>query len=71
MAADYRPVVAPCGLHAGAMMEGGIEVDAVNQAMDRSAWPANQMMRMTELAEAAAMHPAEFGRERGGGCSGE
>ena len=31
--------------HSGAMIEGGIEVDAVNQAMDRSDWPANRMMR--------------------------
>ena len=35
------------------MIEGGIEVDAVNQAMDRSDWPANRMMRVTELSEAA------------------
>ena len=36
--------------HVGAMIEGGIEVDAVNQAMDRSDWPANRMMRVTELS---------------------
>ena len=41
--------------HSGAMIEGGIEVDVVNQAMDRSAWPANRMMRVIELAEAAAI----------------
>ena len=41
--------------HSGAMIEGGVEVDAVNQAMDRSAWPANRMMRVTELGEAAAI----------------
>ena len=41
--------------HAGAMVWEGIEVDAVNQAMDRSAWPANRVMRVTELAEAAAI----------------
>ena len=53
VAADYRPLSWP---HAGAMMEGGIEVDdAVNQAMDRSDWPAYRMMRVTELAEAAAI----------------
>ena len=39
--------------HSGAMIEGGAEVDAVNQAMDRSAWPANRMMRVIELGEAA------------------
>ena len=41
--------------HAGAMMEGGVEVDAINRAMDRSAWPANRMMSVTELTEAAAI----------------
>ena len=41
--------------HVGAMIQGGIEVDAVNQAMDRSDWPSNRMMRVTELAEAAAI----------------
>ena len=39
--------------HVGAMIEGGIEVDAVNQAKDRSDWPANRTMRVIELAEAA------------------
>ena len=41
--------------HVGSMVVDGVEVDAVNQAMDRSAWPANRMMRVTELAEAAAI----------------
>ena len=52
MAADCRPVVAP---RVDAMIQGGIEVNAVNQAMDRSDWPANRMTRMTELAEAAVI----------------
>jgi hypothetical protein len=41
--------------HPGAMHVGDVSVDAVNHAMDRSAWPANRMMRVAELAEAAAI----------------
>ena len=42
-----------------------MEVDAVNQAMDRSAWPANRMMRVAELAEAAAILQSSGVREGG------
>jgi hypothetical protein len=41
--------------HVGAMVVDGVEVDAVNSSMDRSAWPVNRMMRVTEFAEAAAI----------------
>ena len=51
--------------HSGAMIEGGVEVDAMNQAMDRSAWPANRMMRVTELGEAAAILQSSEVREGG------
>ena len=53
--------------HVGAGHDGGreVEVDAVNQAMDRSAWPANRMMRVTELAEAAAILQSLGVREEG------
>ena len=51
--------------HAGAMIEGGIEVDAVKQAMDRSDWPPNRIMRVTELAEAAAILQSSGVREGG------
>ena len=51
--------------HSGAMIEGGVEVDAVNQAMDRSEWPANRMMRVTELGEAAAILQSSEIREGG------
>ena len=47
------------------MIEGGIEVDAVNQAMDISDWAANRMMRLTELAEAAAILQSSGVREGG------
>jgi hypothetical protein len=47
------------------MMEaGGLPVDSVNGAMDRSAWPANRLVRVAEFAEAVAVLQGEMG---GGG----
>ena len=37
------------------MWAGGTSVDSVNDGMDRSAWPANRLVRVRELAEAAGI----------------
>ena len=62
MAVDYQLVVASCGSDDGGRGRGGC---GENQAMDRSAWPANRMMRVTELAEAAAILQSSGVREGG------
>jgi hypothetical protein len=41
--------------HAGMMEAGGMPVDSVNGAMDRSGWPANRLVRVSEYAEAVAV----------------
>ena len=41
--------------HSGTMEAGGRPVDAVNAAMDRSRWPANRLVRVREVAEAAGI----------------
>ena len=41
--------------HSGMMEAGGRPVDAVNAAMDRSRWPANRLVRVREVAEAAGI----------------
>jgi hypothetical protein len=53
--------------HSGAMMAGGLPVDAVNAAMDRSRWPVNRMMRVTELAEAGAILQSSCEQAASGG----
>ena len=50
--------------HPGAMWAGGAAVDSVNDGMDRSAWPANRLVRVREFAEAAGiMQGAEQQRQ--------
>ena len=39
--------------HSGAMTAAGVAIDSVNGAMDRSEWPANRLVRVTEYAEAS------------------
>ena len=41
--------------HAGTMWAGGEAVDSVNGSMDRSAWPANRLVKVREYAEAAGI----------------
>ena len=41
--------------HPGSMWAGGASVDSVNDGMDRSAWPANRLVRVREFAEAAGI----------------
>jgi hypothetical protein len=41
--------------HVGALRSWLGAVDAVNTAMDRSGWPQNRMMRVSEFGEAAAL----------------
>ena len=41
--------------HVGTMWAGGAAVDSVNGGMDRSAWPANRLVRVRECAEAAGI----------------
>lgn len=40
---------------AGHVRDGEGDVDSVNAAMDRSAWPANRLLRVREFAEAMAI----------------
>ena len=41
--------------HSNTMWAGGAAVDSVNGGMDRSAWPANRLVRVREYAEAAGI----------------
>ena len=41
--------------HPGTMTVDGVEVDSVNGAMDRSRWPANRLVHVTEYGEAMAL----------------
>ena len=41
--------------HAGSMVVDGLAVDSVNGAMDRSRWPANRLVHVTEYGEAMAL----------------
>jgi len=41
--------------HEGRMCDDGGPVDSVNDGMDRSAWPANRLLRVQQFAEAVAM----------------
>ena len=50
--------------HPGMMVVDGVEVDAVNSAMDRSEWPANRLVRVTEYAEAVAILQGAARRRR-------
>jgi hypothetical protein len=50
--------------HPGAMEVEGTSVDAVNSAMDRSAWPANRLLKVHEFAEAAAILQGKRGHHR-------
>ena len=54
--------MAPCGCDYRGRDRG---IDAVDQAIDRSDWPANRMIRVTELAEAAAILQSSGVREGG------
>ena len=37
------------------MTVDGVEIDSVNGAMDRSRWPANRLVHVTEYGEAMAL----------------
>jgi hypothetical protein len=50
--------------HPGALEVGGVSVDAVNWAMDRSAWPSNRLLKVHEFAEAAAVLQGPRGHRR-------
>jgi hypothetical protein len=50
--------------HPGAMEVDGVSVDAVNWAMERSAWPANRLLKVHEFAEAAAVLQGTRGSHR-------
>ena len=51
----YRLTIDLSWPHPGAMRTAGGWVESVNDAMDRSAWPAERLMRVREYAEAAAI----------------
>jgi hypothetical protein len=50
--------------HPGALEVGGVSVDAVNWAMDRSSWPTNRLLKVHEFAEAAAVLQGPRGHHR-------
>jgi hypothetical protein len=50
--------------HPGALEVDGVCIDAVNSAMDRSAWPTNRLLRVHEFAEAAAVLQGPRGAHR-------